>query len=342
MTVETERPTSIPLSGPRRLPDGTRLTGWYQIGWSWTFPAGAPPVQLRYFGRELVAYRTEGSEMVVANAYCPHLGAHLGHGGYVRGECLVCPFHGWEWNSDGTNRHIPYGPRTSVRNRLVTYPVREIDDHIVMWYDPEGREPFLDCHVRLVASDAELLRPDEFSTHHFAGVAMTPQLPVENLVDFAHFKYVHQAEVVGGFESVEEIDGRLRATLALEFGGGRSSTWLTPDGPVRGHLVSDIHSVGFFVSRFEVHEPGRADMMLTIGTTPVDGTTSDLFVTITARDPEIAHRWVEQEVLQGKRDLRIWENLTYQVMPPLVGDEGPAMRALRSWTYQFYSTSEQR
>jgi hypothetical protein len=100
--------------------------------------------------------------------------------------------------------------------------------------------------------------------------------------------------------------------------------------------------VGFFVSRFEVHEPGRADMMLTIGTTPVDGTTSDLFVTITARDPEIAHRWVEQEVLQGKRDLRIWENLTYQVMPPLVGDEGPAMRALRSWTYQFYSTSEQR
>ena len=43
-------------------------------------------------------------------AHCKHLGAHIGHGGKVVGDCVECPFHGWRWGPDGTNRYIPYQP----------------------------------------------------------------------------------------------------------------------------------------------------------------------------------------------------------------------------------------
>lgn len=35
------------------------------------------------------------------DAYCPHLGAKLTKGGQIaKDDCLVCPFHGWEFETD--------------------------------------------------------------------------------------------------------------------------------------------------------------------------------------------------------------------------------------------------
>ena len=50
-------------------------------------------------------------EPVLFDAYRLHLGAHLGHGGTVEGEDLVCPFHGWHFGRDGRCTNMPYGRR---------------------------------------------------------------------------------------------------------------------------------------------------------------------------------------------------------------------------------------
>ena len=51
----------------------------------------------------------------VVDAYCPHLGAHLGVGGQVEGDCMRCPFHGWEFDGDsGACVEIPYGERERI------------------------------------------------------------------------------------------------------------------------------------------------------------------------------------------------------------------------------------
>jgi len=43
------------------------------------------------------------------DAYCPHLGANLGVGGLVRGDCIECPFHLWKFRGiDGECVNIPY------------------------------------------------------------------------------------------------------------------------------------------------------------------------------------------------------------------------------------------
>ena len=56
--------------------------GWYQIGWPSDVAVGEVK-PLRYFGRHLVLWRGQDGVAHVQDAFCPHLGAHLGHGGKV-------------------------------------------------------------------------------------------------------------------------------------------------------------------------------------------------------------------------------------------------------------------
>ena len=46
---------------------------------------------------------------VCHSAFCPHLGANLAAGDKINSEGrLVCPFHSWEFNPDGSVHSIPY------------------------------------------------------------------------------------------------------------------------------------------------------------------------------------------------------------------------------------------
>ena len=57
-------------------------TGWYPFCFSKDLKVGEV-ISEKYFGKELVAFRGENGEVKVVDAFCPHLGAHLGKGGTV-------------------------------------------------------------------------------------------------------------------------------------------------------------------------------------------------------------------------------------------------------------------
>ena len=118
-----------------------RPTGWFQIGWTRRFPSGEVRA-LRYFGQDLVAYRTADGRLHVLDAHCRHLGAHLGYGGTVQDDCVVCPFHGWHWDPDGRNRYIPYQEdRPNKSRRLRSWPTYEHAGVVYMWHDVAGNGP---------------------------------------------------------------------------------------------------------------------------------------------------------------------------------------------------------
>jgi cholesterol 7-dehydrogenase len=83
------------------------------VAFSCTVPEGAVrPVTV--CGHSLVLwrpFRVHASDPlplpVVSDAFCPHLGAHLGVGGSVEGQCLRCPFHGWRFGADGRLAEVP-------------------------------------------------------------------------------------------------------------------------------------------------------------------------------------------------------------------------------------------
>ena len=52
-------------------------------------------------GKQLAVYRGRNSkEVYVLDAYCPHLGANLAVGGQVKGDCIECPFHQWQFKGE--------------------------------------------------------------------------------------------------------------------------------------------------------------------------------------------------------------------------------------------------
>src|SRR3984893_18896912 len=83
-------------------------TGWFQVAWSAEIETGQIRT-MKYFDRELIAWRAEDSTLTVMDAHCEHLGAHLGFGGRVEGDRIICPFHGWEWKKKRppTKLHSP-------------------------------------------------------------------------------------------------------------------------------------------------------------------------------------------------------------------------------------------
>ena len=116
-----------------KLGEFTYGRGWYMIAQSGEL--GEKPLSLRYFGRDLVLYRGESGTPHLVNAYCPHMGAHIGKnttsyivldGEQVQGESIRCPFHGWRFGPDGECDDIAYcDHRPLPKVSLGTYPLIE-------------------------------------------------------------------------------------------------------------------------------------------------------------------------------------------------------------------------
>ena len=178
----------------QRFPMGIPY-GWYFVAYSDELKIGDVR-SLHYFGRDLVLFRNESGQAGVLDAYCPHMGAHLGDGGVVEGDVLRCPFHAWAFRPDGFCVDIPYAkafPPICKREAVAgPYPVTEANGVIWAWYHPTGEKPLF-----------EVLSVPEFTEAGWAAptrrewrFASNPQEIAENGVDVAHFEFVHKMNAV--------------------------------------------------------------------------------------------------------------------------------------------------
>ena len=71
-------------------PLSMKPTGWFQVAWSDEIGVGDVH-RMKYFDREMIAWRAQSGQLTVMDAYCEHLGAHLGYGGHVEGEVIAVP-----------------------------------------------------------------------------------------------------------------------------------------------------------------------------------------------------------------------------------------------------------
>src|SRR5262245_66043419 len=123
-----------------RFPSLSFPNGWFRVAFSNELrPGGVIP--LRYFARDFVLFRTADGTPHLLDAYCPHLGAHLGVGGRVVDGTLQCPFHGWRFDG-GSGRcvEVPYDdvdyiPKTASAR---VYPTIERNHMIWAWHHLEG------------------------------------------------------------------------------------------------------------------------------------------------------------------------------------------------------------
>ena len=167
-------------------------TGWFFVDYSESLKPGELR-NVELFDQEWVLFRTESGQVGLTDPYCPHLGAHIGHGGAVVGEHIRCPFHHWEYDTAGWCRHIPYGKLTPpiVKKQAIlrTLPAQERYGLIWAWYHPACEEPSWDLPAIPQLETPGFVEPRRGSWP----VNTAIQEIAENGVDFAHLKFLHGA-----------------------------------------------------------------------------------------------------------------------------------------------------
>lgn len=166
--------------------------GWYLVA-PGTHLQAEQLLQKTWMGQEIVAWRDGRGAVCVADAFCPHLGSHLGPetGGVIRNGNLVCPFHGFEFDTSGRCTATPMAPPPKGA-RLRTYPVQEINGFIFGYWDQAGRAP---------AWSIPDLAPDGGRGRSLKRLRMRthPQVTTENSVDFGHLRYIH------GYDDLKQV-----------------------------------------------------------------------------------------------------------------------------------------
>ncbi|QUR67801.1 aromatic ring-hydroxylating dioxygenase subunit alpha [Mycobacterium spongiae] len=319
-------------------------TGWFQIGWSAEYqPGDIRP--LKYFGQELVGYRSESGTFTLLDGHCPHLGAHLGYGGQVRGEDIQCPFHGWQWGPDGRNVCIPYQNRVTKR-RVKVWPVAERNGVIYAWHDTEGRPPL--CEVPDLfqlfesAGDPAMYQdPYPEGTLHRRDLTLHPQFVVENGVDVAHFTFVHRADNAPTIRRRSFDDWTFQTTMSMEFAVQDPDTQQARrvEGGLQAHLV------GLGLSY--AHAWGTGSVCSLTAPTPIDDNVAELRFTAwvdTADDPQrvLLSRRQRSAIAQVQADLNIWEHQRYTDPPVLATAEASGFKDIRQWARGFYPPSDDR
>ncbi len=300
--------------------------GWFQVAWSHELqPGDVRP--LRYFGQDLVLFRDGSGAAHLLDAFCPHLGAHLGHGGTVEGDGIVCPFHAWKFDGTGACTHIPYTSRVPKQAKLQPWHLRELSGMLVAWHHldrapPQWEPPTFPEFGAEGWSDV---------VHRSWTVRTCNQEMAENAVDAAHFCYLHGTAGVPTTEAKIVESHHMRVVS--------QTTMTTRAGPVDGQIEVNSYGFGIATTRFT----GLVETLLIGATTPIDGDSCELRFSFVVKmfggkdiTAGIGRAFVKEIARQLEQDIPIWENKIYLPRPVLCDGDGP-IGLFRIWAKGMYA-----
>lgn len=184
--------------------------GWFVIEFSEKVRSDRL-ISKKFVGEDVILFRDpRTSQVIVAQAYCPHFGAHFdayGTGGCLNGGVITCPYHHTKFDpgaqQDAANR-------TGLRH-LKTYPTFEAHGFVLALRQRDPSAPQLPKPDLSFAVDDEsefLFGTETFGVFH--GDSLVPLLAN---ADFRHFQTVHMFP-----QAVSDQNFRVAAD-------GRSSHW---------------------------------------------------------------------------------------------------------------------
>ncbi len=190
--------------------------GWYVV-LSSTELKKDKPLAAERFGRSLVIWRSRSGSPVIADDLCPHRGVKLSLG-TISNDCIVCPFHGFEFDTSGACQHVPETNKSAVNLTVATYKAIEQHGFIWMWYGDgtTAQTEQLDWFSDLENNKLSYSEHSDVWPIHVTRC-------IENQLDYAHLPYLHRNSIGRGFDvSVKrqfELDDK-QIALRFEEGGG--------------------------------------------------------------------------------------------------------------------------
>ncbi|MBK8022577.1 MAG: Rieske 2Fe-2S domain-containing protein [Chloroflexi bacterium] len=320
---------------------------WYAVAYSSELKPGMV-LSRKLAGDDIVVFRAKSGRACVMDAFCPHLGAHLGVGGTVVDETIRCPFHAFRFDTDGVCVATGYGTKPPPAARARILPMREMNGIVFAWYDSRDAAPTWE--------------PPQLDTHDWTPLIYRvldmhdhPQETVENGVDIGHFGAVHGYSEVAMRKDLV-MDGPV---FHVAYAARRPMPLLGWAGvKVDFDFHLDIHGLGFSLVTVGVKQFG-IQVRLFITATPTVAERVNFGLALSLRHIEskrnvhplavlaprslletiIAqsiHRALIHDVYQDKP---IWEAKRHVHPPALAEGDGPVGK-FRTWVKQFYYEDE--
>jgi phenylpropionate dioxygenase-like ring-hydroxylating dioxygenase large terminal subunit len=318
-----------------RFPFPCLPSGWFAVATCDEVKPGQV-LSRRYFERDLAIYRTESGVLKVVDAFCPHMGGHLGKIGRVEGESLRCGFHGFRFDTEGRCTGTPYEGPAPVKARLEPWSVREIGGFVMVWFDAEGREPTWEI--------------PELDTEGWSGLcwreyplATHPQETTENSVDFGHFTQVHGSATRPITREVATDGPHLNTEYAVERHMPVNAPSWFPKFKLKVTYDVQVWGLGYSQVNVSLHQLG-AQIRFFVMPVPKDGGHIDLrlggmirrrYGPLDLLIRNVAHAFLCLEVEQ---DIDVWEHKSFVDPPALAVGDGP-VATYRRWVKQFYPVS---
>ncbi|ODM97218.1 Cholesterol desaturase daf-36, partial [Orchesella cincta] len=285
-------------------------------------------------GLNLVAWRGKSGKAYVSDAYCPHLGAHLGVDGIVRDECIQCPFHGWKFDGcSGKLMRIP---------NIDSVPAAKLK----MWTVHESSGFWPDICEEVENGEWKYRGRSEFR------VACHIQEIPENGPDSGHLNVVHSSLVTEGSVPNESwvkwkfLKHVFSATWTPNTENGREHEALML---VNHHLLL-FNKIPFVNVSVKVSQIGPGIVQMHFDTIFGKGILVQNVTPLGPMMQRVVHRFysaptfihplgllvLQSEGVQFSRDVRIWNRKTF-LRIPLLTKEDKQIRTFRRWYSQFYS-----
>lgn len=313
--------------------------GWFMVADAGELKSGQP-LNVRFFARDFVIYRGASGRVVMLDAYCPHMGTHLGKNTtsyvvrdhtHIEGDSIRCPYHAWRFGPDGQCDDIPYAQQIPKAACVRSWKIEERAGAIWVWHDPENQAPDYELPPFAEWDDPAWVR---WYFDHLGTLAIHPQEILDNMVDVGHFVPTH------GMKRIEYFENEFRGHVAMQRQGGGHRTLVSDDAHM---LQTDTWYTGPGILQSRMAGEMPALMMITH--TPVDDGVVKVWHAVMAKSPHavateqdaaIAHAYQETGRQAFAQDFEIWGNKQpcFQVLQ--IPTDGPFDK-LRLWYKQFYN-----
>ena len=314
--------------------------GWHCLGLSERFKDGNPH-SIRAFGQDLVVFQGNDGTVNVLDSYCRHMGGDLSKGEIKDGR-IACPFHDWRWGGDGKCKQIPYSRRVPLRARTNAWTTLDQDGLLFLWNDPEGNPP----PEQVAIPRIEGAERDDWTDWVWSELTVEANCRevVDNVVDMAHFYYIHFSfptyfkNVFEGHVATQYMNGVGRQDVRPPAEKGQPKL-------LSNSSVASYYGPSFMVDDLTYHYEGMdVDSVLINCHYPIDQNRFVLqYGVIVRRNEELSGSAADETaakmagyIAKGfEQDIEIWKHKSRIDNPLLCEEDGPVYQ-LRRWYEQFY------
>jgi phenylpropionate dioxygenase-like ring-hydroxylating dioxygenase large terminal subunit len=210
-------------------------SAWYVAAWS--SEIAAAPLARTLLGERLAFFRGESGGVAAVEDRCCHRGLPLSLG-RVRGDSIVCGYHGISYDAQGRCDGIPGQQHVPPAMRVRSYPVVEQDELVWVWMGDVG------------AADRDSIPAFPFHTDpqrwphrtQWQRLHCDYRLVIDNLLDLTHLAFVHRKTIGGDPDAHTQAKFSVLATPR----GVKFVRWLLNSVPPPTYVDA-------------VHFPGRVD-----------------------------------------------------------------------------------